>query len=70
MKMMKALKYEKAGRANATIGMVPYPVCGDNDVVIKVMAASICKWAEWNHDHGDGGTLAKYPVTTGHEFAG
>ena len=70
MKMMKALKYEKAGRANATIGMVPYPECGDNDVVIKVMAASICKWAEWNHDHGDGGTLAKYPVTTGHEFAG
>ncbi len=71
MKMMKALVHEAAGRKNASIRMVPYPVCGDDEVVIKVMACGICKWAEINHDtEGGGGTLAKYPVITGHEFAG
>jgi len=69
MKMMKALVYEKAGRANASIKMVPYPVCGENDVIIKVMSCGICKWAEWSHDN-NGTSLAKYPVTNGHEFAG
>lgn len=71
MRMMKALYHEKAGRPNASVTMIPYPVCGDDEVIIKVMACGICKWAEINHDTvGGGGTLAKYPVVTGHEFAG
>lgn len=71
MRMMKALYHEKAGRPNASVRMVPYPTCGDDEVIIKVMACGICKWAEINHDTvGGGGTLAKYPVITGHEFAG
>ena len=69
MKMMKALVYEQAGRANASIKMIPYPQCGDDDVIIKVMACCICKWAEWSHDT-TGTSLAKYPATNGHEFAG
>lgn len=71
MRMMKALVHEKAGRPNASIKMVPYPTCGDDEVIIKVMACGICKWAEISHDTvGGGGTLARYPVITGHEFAG
>ncbi len=71
MKTMKALVHEKAGRKNASIRMIPYPECGADEVIIKVMACGICKWAELNHDtEGGGGTLAKYPVVTGHEFAG
>ena len=71
VKMMKALYHRAAGRPNAHIEMIPYPTCGDNDVIMKVMSCSICKWADINHDTvGGGGTLAKYPVVTGHEFAG
>ena len=50
MKMMKALVYEKAGRENASVKLVPYPSCGADDVIIKVMACGICKWAEIGHD--------------------
>ena len=68
---MKALVHEKAGRANASIKTVPYPTCGDDEVIIRIMSCGICKWAEINHDTiGGGGTLARYPVITGHEFAG
>ena len=49
MRMMKALYHEKAGRPNASVRMVPYPTCGDDEVIIKVMACGICKWAEINH---------------------
>ena len=70
-RMMKALYHRAAGRENASVTMIPYPKCGDNDVVIKVMSCSICKWADISHDTvGGGGTLGKYPVVTGHEFAG
>ncbi len=69
MKMMKALVYEKAGRENASIKEIPYPTCSDNDVIIKVMACGICKWAEIGHDTKGTG-LAKYPVVNGHEFSG
>ena len=71
MRMMKALVHEKAGRPNASIKMVPYPTCADDEVIIKIMACGICKWAEISHDTVcGGGTQAKYPVNTGHEFAG
>lgn len=71
-KEMKALIYTKNGREYGKIKMVPYPHCGDNQVIIKVMACSICKWAELSHDTpGDSEKpLSRYPVTPGHEFAG
>lgn len=69
---MKALIYEKAGRAFGKITEVPRPVCGSNQVIIKVMACSICKWAELSHDTpGESEKpLSRYPVIPGHEFAG
>ena len=68
--MMKALVYEKPGRKNGVIKMIPIPVCGDNDVLMKVMACAICKPAESSHDRETGSLLGEYPATPGHEFAG
>lgn len=68
---MKALVYDKPGRKFSGIREVPYPVCGDDDVIIKVVSASICKGVEHDHDRENVGTdLAVYPVTPGHEFSG
>lgn len=68
---MKALVYDKPGRKYSGIREVPYPVCGSDDVIIKVMSASICKGVEHDHDQENVGTdLAVYPVTPGHEFSG
>ena len=69
-KTMKALMYDKAGRENSSVRQIPYPECGDDEVIIKVMSCSICKGAEHDHDNGKGTDLAKYPVVPGHEFAG
>ncbi|MBQ7703000.1 MAG: alcohol dehydrogenase catalytic domain-containing protein [Firmicutes bacterium] len=71
-KTMKALVYEKSGREFGSIRTVPYPYCGDDQVIIKVMACSICKWCELSHDTPNQSEkpLSKYPVTPGHEFAG
>lgn len=66
---MKALVYEKPGRANASIRDIPRPVCGDNQVLIKVMSCGICKPAESSHDR-TGSVLGRYPAVPGHEFAG
>lgn len=71
MKTMKALVYDKPGRKYSGIREIPYPVCGADDVIIKVMSASICKGVEHDHDQeGVGTDLAVYPVVPGHEFAG
>lgn len=67
MKTMKALIYEKP--SVFAIQEVPFPSCGDDDVIIKVMASSICKGADRRH-HTTGHKLGLYPITTGHEFAG
>ncbi|WP_300412466.1 alcohol dehydrogenase catalytic domain-containing protein [uncultured Oscillibacter sp.] len=69
---MKALVYRKAGRRFGEVTMVPCPVCGDGQVVIKVMACGICKWCELSHDTpGESEKpLSRYPVIPGHEFAG
>ena len=67
MNTMRALVYDKPGVGS--IRDVPMPQCGDNDVVIKVMAASICKGADRRHQT-TGHKLGRYPITTGHEFAG
>lgn len=67
MEMMKALIYERP--SECSIRDVPVPVCGEDEVLIKVMAASICKGADRRH-HTTGHKLGRYPITTGHEFAG
>ena len=66
---MKALVYEKPGRANGHITDIPRPVCGDDQVLIRVMACGICKPAESSHDRA-GSLLGRYPATPGHEFSG
>lgn len=67
METMRALVYDQP--AVCSIKELPMPVCGDDEVVIKVMAASICKGADHRH-HTTGHKLGRYPITTGHEFAG
>lgn len=67
METMKALVYERPGACS--IRELPMPVCGEDEVIIKVMAASICKGADRRH-HTTGHKLGRYPITTGHEFAG
>ena len=67
---MKALYYKKPLRVNATIGYRPDPVCGDNDVIIKVMSCSICHGVEVDHDMPGGSGCSAYPLLPGHEFAG
>lgn len=68
---MKALVYDKPGRKYSGIRNIPYPDCGSDDVIIKVMSASICKGVEHDHDQeGVGTDLAVYPVVPGHEFSG
>lgn len=64
---MKALYYTAAGKGSITD--IPMPVCGDNQVIIKVEAASICKGVELGHE-ANGTGLSAYPVVPGHEFAG
>ncbi|MCI8596892.1 MAG: alcohol dehydrogenase catalytic domain-containing protein [Lachnospiraceae bacterium] len=66
---MKALVYQKPGRANGGVIDVPVPEYKDDEILIKVMASSICKPADKNHD-GKGSVIGRYPVTPGHEFAG
>lgn len=66
---MKALVYEKPGRANGHITDIERPICGDDQVLIQVMACGICKPAELSHDRA-GSLLGRYPATPGHEFSG
>lgn len=67
MDTMRALVYDRPGVC--CIRELPMPQCGEDEVVIKVMAASICKGADRRH-HTTGHKLGRYPITTGHEFAG
>lgn len=67
MDTMKALVYDQPGVCS--IRNLPMPECGADEVVIKVMASSICKGADRRH-HTTGHKLGRYPITTGHEFAG
>lgn len=69
MAMMKAVVYDKPGRINGHVKEIPIPVCGDGDVLMKVMSCAICKPAESSHDR-NGSLLGVYPATPGHEFAG
>ncbi len=49
---MKAVLYKKGGRDNALFTEVPDPVCGPEDVLIRVYASAICKPADFAHDGG------------------
>lgn len=64
---MKAIVYERAGQG--ALCQVPYPRCGDDDVIIKVVVCGICKGAELGHSR-NGTAFSRYPTTPGHEFAG
>lgn len=44
---MKAVLYKKGGRDNALFTEVPDPVCGPEDVLIRVYASAICKPADF-----------------------
>lgn len=67
METMRALVYDRPGVCS--VRDVPMPMCGPDEVLIRVMAASICKGADRRH-HTTGHKLGRYPITTGHEFAG
>ncbi len=69
MERMKAVVYEKPGRANARIKEIPRPACTDDGVLMKVMSCGICKAAEISHDR-NGSLLGAYPAVPGHEFSG
>lgn len=73
-KTMRAMVIETpgGGRSATKIKDVPYPECKSNQVIIKVMAASICKHCEASYDKGDMGLTKPedYPIVLGHEFAG
>ncbi|HCC34810.1 MAG TPA: chlorophyll synthesis pathway protein BchC [Ruminococcaceae bacterium] len=64
---MKALYYTEAGKGSIT--EVDMPVCGDDQIIIKVASSSICKGVELGHE-SNGTGLSRYPVIPGHEFAG
>ena len=66
---MRALVYEKRRQGHAAIREVPAPVCGDGQVLVRVMACCICKPADSRHDNGTS-MMGAYPVIPGHEFSG
>lgn len=73
-KTMRAMVIETpgGGRAATKITDVPYPECGPKQIIIKVMAVSICKHCEAGYDKGGMGLTKPedYPITLGHEFSG
>ncbi len=74
MKTMRAMTIEHfgGGRQETKIQDIPYPECGKKQIIVKVMAASICKHCEAGYDRGEAGLTKPrdYPIVTGHEFAG
>ncbi|MBU9722668.1 MULTISPECIES: L-threonine 3-dehydrogenase [Bacillaceae] len=69
-KLMKAIVKDTRG-PGATLKEVPVPTIGDNEVLIKVKATSICgtdvhiyTWDEWSQSR------VNPPYVFGHEFAG
>lgn len=66
---MKAVVYDAPGRKHAFLREVPYPVCGEDEVIVKVVVSGICKGADGDHET-TGTPQSVYPVTPGHEFGG
>lgn len=73
-KKMRALVIDKpaGGRTATKIVDVSYPACKEKQIIVKVMAASICKHCEQMYDEGSMGMTEErdYPIVLGHEFAG
>lgn len=73
-KTMRAMIIETPGGGrNATkIIDTEIPKINSRQILVKVMAASICKHCEQMYDEGNMGmtTEKDYPITLGHEFAG
>jgi len=67
MKMMKAARLHKIGE-KLEIDHVPVPEIGASDVLIKIKASGVCH-SDLNYRNGVG-TVAKLPITLGHEIAG
>ena len=70
-RMMRALR-KTAPRAGAELVSIPVPVPGEDEVLIRVHAASICgtdlhiyDWNEWAEKR-----ITRMPMTFGHEVAG
>lgn len=66
MSMMRANIYDRAGHCE--VKEIPKPICGKEQVIIKVMSCGICKGADVAL--AQGGFLAKFPLINGHEFSG
>jgi D-arabinitol dehydrogenase (NADP+) len=62
---LKALVYDKP--ESFAVREVPDPVCGENDVIIRVAVCGICKTDVHIH-HGR--FISQFPLIPGHEFAG
>ncbi|MBS5387958.1 MAG: alcohol dehydrogenase catalytic domain-containing protein [Clostridiales bacterium] len=74
-KTMRAMIIETmyGGRKATKITDVPYPICHDNQIILKVKTCSICKHCEAFYDGGGSASMVKpkdYPITLGHEFSG
>lgn len=66
---MKALVKYAAGPGNMEIRDVPEPVCGDDQIKIKVKKAGICG-SDLHIYHSDIAIPVNPPVIVGHEFSG
>jgi hypothetical protein len=65
---MLALQYTQfRGSINIVALDVPQP--GDDDCVIKVIAAGLCR-SDWHGWQGHDPDISSFPHTPGHEFAG
>ena len=65
---MLALQYTQfCGSINIVALDVPQP--GDDDCVIKVIAAGLCR-SDWHGWQGHDPDISSFPHTPGHEFAG
>lgn len=62
---MKALVYSEPRKFS--IKDIDVPKCGDNQVLIKVVACGICKTDVHIHN---GEFISRFPLTPGHEFTG
>lgn len=66
-RMMKALVYVQKGKLE--LREVPVPQIGEEDILLKVMAAGICG-SDMHFYHGEWGPEEGQTVIPGHEFAG
>lgn len=71
METMRCIMKEAPGPGNIRLASAPVPVCGENDVLVRVGGAAVCgtdvhimHWNEW------AAKRLSPPMIIGHEFAG